>query len=205
MKVAQRAMMGAAAMAFAITTACTNAGGLGGLGNILGGVLGQPSTEVGATVQNVDTRNQVISVTQSNGQSLGLYYDNRTRVLYQNQLYNVTSLEYGDQIVAHLIDQGNGSYYTDSVYVTAPVNGSTTTNGSANGAVMSMQGTVRQIDRNAGWFAIDGGNGVQITVTLPYRANSNDVNRFNGLRVGDYVRFYGVYVNSNRMELRGFN
>ncbi len=201
MKVAQRVMGAAMAMTLA---ACAQTGGLG---NILGGVLGTQAPEVGATVQGVDTRNQTISMTQSNGQTLNVYYDNRTKVVYQNQLYSVTSLEYGDQVVARLQDNGTNGYYTDSITVTYPVNGSTSnypSTSSSSGTVQTLQGTVRQIDRNAGWFTVDGGNNVQLTVTLPYRANSADVNRFNSLRVGDYVRFSGVYLNTNRIELRQF-
>lgn len=201
MKVAQRVMGAAMAVTLA---ACAQTGGLG---NILGGVLGTQSPEVGATVQGVDTRSQTISMTQSNGQTLSVSYDSRTRVVYQNQLYSVTSLEYGDQVVARLQETGSNGYYTDSITVTYPVNGSTSNypnTSSSSGTVQSLQGTVRQIDRNAGWFTIDGGNNVQLTVTLPYRANSADVNRFNSLRIGDYVRFSGVYVNTNRIELRQF-
>jgi hypothetical protein len=191
----------AAAAVFAAMAACTNTGSLG---NILGGVLGTPSgMQVGATVQSVDTRNQQITMTQSNGQTLGVFYDNRTRVVYQSSLYPVTSLEYGDQIVARLQDNGNNTYYTDSIYVTQPVNGSTTGN-SAN--VQAMSGTVRQIDTNAGWFAMSAGNGAMLTVSLPYRPrpSSQDLNRFNSLRVGDFVRIYGVYLGNNRVELRSF-
>src|ERR1041385_6039745 len=121
MNAAQKIFGIMAVAAAATTTACANTGGLG---NILGGVLGTQPAEVGATVQGVDTRSQVISVTQSNGQSLGLGYDSRTQVVYGNQLYPVTSLEYGDQVIARLIDNGNHGYYTDSIYVTQPVNGS---------------------------------------------------------------------------------
>jgi hypothetical protein len=182
--------------------ACANNGGLG---NVLGGILGTPAqaAEVGATVQSVDTRSQVISLSQSNGQALGVSYDSRTKVVYQNQLYPVTSLEYGDQVVARLQDNGNNGYYTDSIYVTQPVNGSAT-NGTVPTNVQTLQGTVQRIDRNNGSFVVDAGGGAQLVVSLPYRANSADVNRFNSLRVGDYVRFGGVYLNNNRVELRQF-
>lgn len=193
-----RSMAGAAVLA--TIAACTNTGTLG---NILGGVLGTPATQIGATVQNVDSRNQQITMTQSNGQTLGVLYDDRTKVVYQNSLYPVTSLEYGDQVIARLQDNGNNTYYTDSIYVTQPVNGSTTGN-SAN--VQAISGTVRQVDNNNNWFSIAAGNGATLTVTMPYRPrpSSQDINRFNSLRVGDFVRFYGVYLGSNRAELRYF-
>ena len=203
MTLTQRAARAVAAAAVLTTAAaCANTGGLG---NILGGVLA-PSNQMqmSGTVQGVDTRSQVVSIRQSGGQTVGVYYDNRTKVVYQNQLYSVTSLEFGDQVQARLTDQGNNSYYTDSIYVTQPVNGSVSgsTNGSAN--VQTLTGTVRSVDRTNGWFTIDSGNGVSLTVTLPYNASSQDVNRFNNLRNGDYVRFYGVFVNNSRVELRNF-
>jgi hypothetical protein len=181
--------------------ACANTGGLG---NILGGVLAPQPTSIGATVQTVDTQRQQILLQQANGQSVGVNYDSRTKVVYQNTLYSVTNLEFGDQVTARIIDQGNNTYYTDSITVTQPVNGSTSTGGTTSANVQTLQGTVRQIDRGAGSFTIDGGNGVQLTVTLPYRASTTDVNRFNNLRTGDFVRFYGVFLNNNRVELRNF-
>jgi hypothetical protein len=183
--------------------ACANTGQLG---NILGGVLSPSASgmQVAATVQSVDTRSQAINLTQSNGQNVSVLYDNRTKVVYQNSLYPVTSLEYGDQVQAHILDQGNNSYYTDSVYVTQPVNGNTSSYPNGNANVQSLSGRVQSVDYSNGLFTVDGGNGVQLTVSMPYRATSQDQNRFNSLRAGDFVRFYGVYLNNSRVELRNF-
>jgi hypothetical protein len=186
--------------AIATAAACANTGGLG---NVLGGVLGMQPAQVGATIQSVDTRRQMISLAQSNGQAIGVSYDSRTKVVYQNQLYPVASLEYGDQVLARLQDNGDNSYYADSIFVTQPVNGSTSTYaGTTPANVQSLQGSVQRIDRNNGSFVVDAGGGAQLVISLPYRANSADVDRFNNLRVGDYVRFGGVYLNNNRVELR---
>jgi hypothetical protein len=67
-----------------------------------------------------------------------------------------------------------------------------------------VQGTVRQIDRNNGLFTVDVNNYTTLTVSLPYNMSRNDVNRFNGLRPGDFVRFYGTFLNNNRVELQQF-
>jgi hypothetical protein len=181
----------------------------GGLGNILGGVLAPQAMQVSATVQSVDTRSQSIAMSQTNGQYVTANYDNRTVVVYQNQLYPVTSLEYGDQVIARLIDQGNNRYYTDSVFVTQPVNNGNNRSvyGGSNypsSNVQSLSGRVQSLDYNNGTFTVDSGNGVYLTVTMPYRPSSQDQNRFNSLRVGDFVRFAGVFVNNNRVELRQF-
>lgn len=202
----RRGRIGLAALALAGAAACGSSGGLGGLGSILGGALGQ--NQLSGTVQGLDTRNQQIGVQQSNGQSVALLYDRNTKVVYQDRVYDVTSLDPGDRIVARVQSQNNGGYYTDSVVVTQPVQNGSTTNGSTSGgsygAVQALQGTVRGVDRNNGAFTVDAGGNVLLTVTLPYNANRNDVTRLQNLRTGDYVRFQGVYVNNARVELRGF-
>lgn len=179
--------------------ACSTAGQLG---NVLGGVLGTPqSNQVSATVQSVDTRNQVVNLRQSNGQTIAVQYDQNTQVVYNNQNYQVTNLEYGDQVVAQLQSTNNGGYYANVIQVTQPVNGSASTSSSD---VQSLQGTVRQVNVSNGWFTVDAGGGTILTVSLPYNASQTDVSRFQNLRSGDFVRFYGVYLNNTRVELRQF-
>lgn len=188
------------AVAFALIamSACANSG----LGNILGSVLGGGGNQLAGTIQGVDTRNQQIGITQTNGQTVGVRYDNQTRVIYQNQNYPVTALENGDQVVARIQDQGNGNYYTDSIQVTQSVQGSTS--GTGGGNVQPFQGTVRQVDIQNGLFTIDAGTGYIVTVSMPYNPARSDLNRFQNLRQGDAVRFYGVYLNNTRIELRQF-
>ena len=182
--------------------ACSQAGQLG---DILGSVLGGGANMVSGAIRSIDTRARQISVQQSNGQSVALAYDDQTKVVYQNRLYSVTSLESGDQINARVQQLQSGDYYVDSVAVTQPASGSGSSSGTVSGNVQSLQGTVRQVDRTNGLFTVDAGNGVTLTVTLPYNSNTTDVNKFNALRAGDYVRFYGVYVTTTRVELRQFN
>jgi hypothetical protein len=117
----------------------------------------------------------------------------------------VTSLESGDQVNARVQQRQDGSYYTDSVQVTQPVSGSSTGTGTGADNVQSLQGTVRQIDRTNGVFTVEAGNNTLLTVSLPYNATNADRTRFQNLRVGDFVRFYGVYLNNTRVELRQFN
>lgn len=188
---------------------------LGGLGSVLGGA-GQPQTsQVSGTVQGVDSRSQQIVITQTNGQQIGLLFDSQTQVTYQNRSYSVANLERGDRITARIQQSNNGGYYTDLVQVDQSVQ---TSNGdvygntpsrvqgaTGSGNVQQLQGTVRQIDRNNGLFSLDVGNYNVLTVSMPYNPNRNDVNRFQGLRVGDVVRLYGVYLNNGRVELRQFN
>jgi Cu/Ag efflux protein CusF len=171
-----------------------------------GGQQAQAAQAQGA-IRGVDSRTQQISLQLTNGQTVALAYDNQTKVVYQNQLYAVSNLEAGDQVIMRVRDAGNGAYYTDSIHVTqsvSPAGGSGTGTGSTGSAnVQALQGTVRQIDRNNGLFTIDAGN-VVLTVSMPYGASQADVNRFQNLRSGDQVRFYGVFLNNSRVELRQF-
>jgi hypothetical protein len=170
--------------------------------------MGQPqSGQVSGIVQGVDTRRQQLVLQQSNGQSIALLFDAQTQVTYQNRNYAVTNLERGDQVTARIQATQTGGYYTDLVQVDQSVSGSAGTvygsNGSS-GTVQALQGTVRQVDRTNGLFTLDVGNYNVLTVSLPYNPSQNDLNRFQALRPGDAVRFYGVFLNNNRVELRRF-
>ena len=190
---------GAGAALMVLSTACAG----GQLGNVLGSVLGggSGSNQLSGTIRSVDTRSQQISIQTSNGQTVPVSYDNQTQVVYQNQNYPPTSLEYGDMVTARVQSNGN-SYYTDYIQVDQSVNGSGSV---SSGNVQLLQGTVRSIDRRNGVFTVDVGNYNTITVTLPYNVSSTDVNRFNNMRNGEVVRFYGVYTGQSQVQLRQFN
>lgn len=190
----------AAAATLLALGACAQAGSLG---EILGGVLGGGAAQVAGIIRGVNTSAQQIAVQQNNGETVALKFDNQTKVVYQNRSYAVTSLENGDQVNARVQQLQDGSYYTDSVQVTQPVAGTST--GSGTGQVQSLQGTVRQIDGNNGLFTVETGNAVVLTVSMPYNASNNDRSRFQNLRSGEFVRFYGVYITTTRVELRQFN
>ena len=179
--------------------------GAGGLGSVLGSVLGGGSSgaqQLSGSVRSVDTRNQQITVQQSNGQSVAVLYDQNTKVVYQNRLYAVTNLEAGDQILARIQTAQNNAYYTDSISVTQSASSGGT--GTTGESVQQLQGTVRSIDRNGGTFLLDASSNVTLTISMPYRASNADVTRYNNLRTGEYVRITGVYLNNSRVELRSF-
>ena len=192
--------VGAAALTFVSVGACSQAGGLGNvLGSVLVGGQQQPS-QVSGSIRGVDTRNGQIVLQQSNGQSVSVGYDNQTQVVYNNQNYNVNSLENGDQVTLTIQQTQNGGYYTNYVRVDQSV--SSSSNGNAQ--VQSLQGTVRRVDINNGWFELMPNNNVVLTVTMPYNASRADQQRFQNLRNGDVVRFTGTYLNNSRVELRQF-
>lgn len=204
------ARCGIAVLLFGAIGACSNAGAIGeALGGMLGGgqqAPGAQTAQAQGAIRGVDARAQQISLQLTNGQTVALGFDNQTKVVFENQLYAVANLEAGDQVIARVRDAGNGAYYTDSIHVTQSVQGTSSsgTSGSTGSAnVQSLQGTVREIDRNRGLFTLDAGN-VVLTVSMPYGAAQADVTRFQNLRSGSTVRFYGVFLNNNRVELRQF-
>lgn len=201
----RRAIVALAALAVLPLAGCRSGSEIAeALGTVLGG-QGQGQTgQLAGTIAGVDTQNQQIGVQASNGQTVALSYDQNTRVVYQNQSYQVTALERGDQVVARVSDRGNGAYYTDSIAVTASVQSTSGASGGASGSVQSLQGTVRQVDRANGLFAVDLSTGQSVVVSLPYNPRQGDVTRFQNLRAGDRVSFTGTFLNNTRVELREF-
>ena len=194
---------GAVAAGMLATLAACSA--MNSIGSVLGGIIpgGGSQSQVSGYVSGVDTRAQVIGLQQPNGQPVNLLFDNQTKVVYNNQSYPVTSLDRGDQVTARIQNTNNG-YYTDLVQVDQPVNGSAGSSTSTTGTVQSVQGTVRQIDRQNGLFTMDVSNGTRLTVSMPYSPNRADLTRFQNLRSGDVVRIAGVFLNNSRVELRQF-
>ncbi len=195
-------------MAAAALVALAGCAQTGGLGNVLGGVLGQPApgstNQLSAEIDHVDTGSRAIYVRTSDGQLAAVGYDNNTQVRYQNQTYPVTALQQGDQVLLYLQNTGNG-YYTNDVEVQQTVqerNGTGGTYGNAN--VQTVQGSVTRIDAQNGAFWMREQNGTTVEVTLPYNPRTSDVNRFRSLRVGDYVQIQGQWVNQSRLELMQF-
>jgi hypothetical protein len=189
----------AKALAFSAALVAGGCAGTGTLGDILGGVLNAPAQTLGGTVQGVDSRSQQIFIRTSDNQTVAVSYDDRTDVVYQNQNYQVTALESGDQVNLRIQSTTNGGYYTDRIDVTSSASNSTT-----GGNVQTIQGTVRQIDLSNGYFTLSTSNQGVLTVTLPYNPRSSDLDRFRSLRSGDYVRLYGTYLSNSRVELRQF-
>lgn len=190
---------GAAALVFAAAACSQNSS----LGDILGGVLGGGGgSQVSGSIAGLNTRLQQVGIQQSNGQTVTLNYDNNTRVVYQNQNYSVSSLEYGDQVTARVQNSNNtnSGYYTDLIQVDRSVS----TNGGVSGNVQTFEGTVRSVDRTNGLFQISSNNYGTFTVSMPYNPRTADLNAFNNLRNGDYVRLYGTMLTNSRVELRQF-
>jgi hypothetical protein len=196
--------IGRGALAAGMLATLAGCSAVSSIGSVLGGMIpgGGSQGQVSGYVSGVDTRAQVIGLQQPNGQPVNLLFDNQTKVVFNNQSYPVTSLDRGDQITARIQNTSNG-YYTDLVQVDQPVNGSASTT-TSSGAVQTVQGTVRQVDRQNGLFTMDVNNSTRLTVSMPYSPSRTDLTKFQNLRSGDVVRIAGVFLNNSRVELRQF-
>lgn len=199
------------AVALATSAMLGGCAGAGNLGNVLGDVLGgmggqQQSGQVQGTVLGVDSRAQAIGIQTSGGQQVNLLYDQNTQVVYENRNYPPTALERGDRVTAR-VQQVQQGYYTDVVQVTQSVSSSAGSSGTSvtpTGSVQQLEGTVQTVSLAEGAFTLGlQGYGI-VTVTLPYNANRTEIERFQRLRRGDNIRFYGVFINQTRIELRQF-
>lgn len=115
------------ALAAMLVTACGSTGGtLGDLGSI---ILGSPSStessDVRGTVSGIDTSARRIDMNVSYVNNLrptstdqrgSIYYDNNTRVVYNNQNYAVTDLERGDEITVIGVND-DGRYLAQTITV----------------------------------------------------------------------------------------
>ena len=170
----------AAAFALLLVAAC---GSSGNYGDVYNG--GSRAYDIHGTVDSVDTNNHSILLTNvSNynnnlagggggyGNSVRVYYDNRTSLSYQGRSYRPEDLERGDQITVHVNDNGNNQLLAQSMDVTYDARGGMASSSYpsqsssyptyGNGSVVS--GTVRSIDTYRHTMSIDPGYGSYVTV-----------------------------------------
>jgi len=114
-----------------LLASCGSMGNGGSLGDI---ILGSPSSTQSSDVQGyvdqIDTRNQRIDLdvtyinnlrqSGSSNQQGSIYYDSRTRVVYQGRDYRVEDLEHGDQISVKGYNN-NGRYLAETIEVVRDV------------------------------------------------------------------------------------
>lgn len=112
-----------------LLASCGSGGGLGSIGDI---ILGSPSTsqpsDVRGTVSNVDTGARRIDLDVSYINNLrntstqrgSIYFDDRTRVVFQGRDYSVNDLERGDEIEVRGVNN-NGRYVAETITVVRDV------------------------------------------------------------------------------------
>lgn len=194
-----------AAMAAVLSMTGCAGGALGGLGDILEGVLGQPGPggqgQAEVEILGVNTQQQAIQVRTRDGQTGGVRYDQNTVVTYRQQQYPVTALERGD-IAVMTVQEVQGGLYVSRVDVTQSVQERTGT-GTAPGNLLQLAGHVTQIEHSLGTFVMQTQQG-SVIVSLPYNASQATINYYNQLRVGHDVRVEASMVSTGRAELFRF-
>lgn len=184
------------------------------LGGVLGGIMNSGNSTVSGQVAGVNARAQQVFINMDNGQQIGLQYDNQTQVVYGNQSYPVRSLEPGDYVSAQIQGTGNGGYYTSYIQVQRSVSSSNNYPGSygrygtypngGNSNYGTIEGTVSQVNYNNGTFMLREPNGPNMWVSLSPNPRRQDVQIFNRLRNGNYVRVQGQFMGGNQFRLSAF-
>jgi hypothetical protein len=185
-----------AALAVLFLAACSTGGGIG---DILGG--GSPNAsnyEIRGTVDHVDTASRSIYLTNvtgytsmlssGGGDSVRVYFDDRTPVEYQGQTYRPQDLERGDQVAVRVDESGN-QLHADSMTVIYNAGG--TGSGSTFPTYgSSVRGTVRHVDSSRRTIEVDRGSGSPVIVEFDTNTPvyfSNQTYRVTDLERGDEV------------------
>ncbi|HSJ31501.1 MAG TPA: DUF5666 domain-containing protein [Longimicrobiales bacterium] len=169
--------------------ACAPLESLGGMGDVFGG-----GNSLYGEVRSVDTRRGRIQVREQYGRDQTVRYDNRTRVVYQNREYPVSSLERGDQVQMRLAYDRNNTAWADRIEVRSSARRTDGRDrddrdrGDIWGSrVQRLEGRVQAIDVRRGYFTVTD-NQSRVLVYMPRNARREDVRRFERLRRGERVR-----------------
>jgi len=197
----------AAVFALLLAAACGSSGPFGDYG----GSNNNQAYDIHGTVDSVDTNSRSIYLSNASGYNNSLagtggygntvrvYYDNNTSVVYQGRNFRPEDLQRGDQVTVH-VDNSNGTLMARSMDVTYDVNSGMASGSSPYPSSSSyptynsgsmLTGTVRSIDINRRTITVDPGYGGSY-VTVDYASNTPVY--FNGrtyaagdLEVGDQV------------------
>jgi hypothetical protein len=176
----------AAALAATVlsSSACANVGTV--LEDVAGSGLGGGPTLSGE-VRSVDTRRGRLQIRDEyERRTETVRYDSRTRVVYGNREYPVSSLERGDYVRVRVDYDRDGNAWADRIEVRG--SGRDDRDDRNNiGRTVRLDGTVRQVDQRRNLFTVEERQDVYV-VYVPSRASRNDVRRFEDLRRGDRAR-----------------
>ena len=172
-------------------SACAQMGTMGGLGDVIGG-----GSSVYGEVRSVDTRRGRIQVREQYGRDQTVRFDNRTRVVYRNREYPVSSLERGDQVQMRVEYDRNNNAWADHIEVRSSARRTDRRDdrrdddrgGVWGSRVERLDGRVQAVDARRGYFTVTQNRGQRVLVYMPRNARREDVRRFERLRRGDRVR-----------------
>ena len=198
----------AATLALFFLAACGSSGGMGDIFG--GGASNDRNYELRGTVDHVDRNSRSVylrdvsghnrsMLSSGSGDSVRVYYDDRTPVSYQGQNYRPEDLERGD-VVSVRVDESGNSLVAESMTVIQDVSSGSSSSFPTYGS--NIRGTVRYIDTSRRTIEVDRGNGslmtVEYDVNTPVHYN-NQSYRVADLERGDEIELQVRDLGSGRM------
>jgi exosome complex RNA-binding protein Csl4 len=172
------------------------------IGHIDGpGDYGSVANEIVGEVMNVDSRSREIEIRADSGRTSTIRYDNNTQVLYRQRTYPVANLERGDYVAAHVQQDRDGRYSTNTITVRESAHDRGTV---GRNRLDRIEGRVEYVDSRRGTFELRDSRNRLIVVSVDFNAPRAVTDRFNRLRNGDQVRLEGRSVNADRFDLENF-
>ena len=163
--------------------------------------------ELVAEVVWLDTSSREISLRPDSGRTRVVGYSADARVVFRGREYPVSQLEVGDIVAMQLKQDSRGNSYTDLIRVQESIRDRDQSRGSmtrSGTGIQTVDGRVEQVDFQRSSFEIRDQSKERVLVSLPYNARRSDVDHFRALRVGDYVRVEGRFLDRDRFELESF-
>ena len=199
-------------LAAALAATVLSVSGCANMGTVLEDVLSAGALGVGGStlqgeIRSVDERRGRLQIRDDrDDRTETVYYDDRTRVIYGNREYSVTSLERGDYVRVRVDQDRDGNTYAQVIEVSesARDDGRYDDDDRYNGRTVQLDGTIRQIDTRRNVFTIDDRDDDTYLVYVSSRANRDDVRRFERLRRGDRARAEVRIVSRGQAELIRF-
>jgi hypothetical protein len=191
-------------LAFALTV------GVGCSDNIA--LVGRPTLqldqeEIFAEIDRVDTASRQLHLRPDNSRDRVVGYSADARVLYRGREYSISQLESGDKVSMQLKQDSRGNFSTDLIRVQESIQDRNQSRGgvtSPGPGIQTLDGRVEQLDVQRRSFEIRDQSRDRVVVSLPSNAQRSDVDRFQVLRDGDYVRVEGRFLDRQRFELATF-
>lgn len=163
--------------------------------------------EIVATVEQVNTASREIHLRPNDSRTRVVGYSADARVLYRGREYPVSQLEAGDIVAMELRQDSRGNSYTDLIRVQENIRDRDQSRGGTirpGTGIQTVDGRVEQVDFQRSSFEIRDQSRERVLVSLPYNARRSDVDHFRALRVGDYVKVEGRFLDRERFELENF-
>lgn len=174
--------------------------GMPGAGGAGGGGGGGGANQALVEIQSVEAGAGVIRVRTEQGETGDVLFDERTVVVYQEQQYPVTALEYGDIVVMQLQQVQGGRTYTPRVDVRQSVQERRGEAAPGASGQVRLSGEVGEINRTRRSFEVRAESGI-FTVILPADPTEEMVRRFDALQAGQTISVEGTRVGADGVQL----